>query len=133
MSSSYYSFTLSNSSSVLFVLLFRQLTYSTTRYGIYEVVTAELKKTNGKFLLSFFIAFNCNQFPILTATIVDDSFYYHMRLNTNYRALPSTVMQFGYVQIRHDIDNSFCCLNKPMTVHDSFSVSSFSKNRLQPR
>ena len=25
-----------------------QLTYSTTRYGLYEVVSAELKKTNGK-------------------------------------------------------------------------------------
>mgnify|MGYP000064297978 CR=1 FL=1 len=38
---------------VLFVLLFCQLTYSTTRYGLYEVVTAELKKTNGKLLLYY--------------------------------------------------------------------------------
>ena len=27
-----------------------QLTYSTTRYGLYEVVTSELKNTNGKLL-----------------------------------------------------------------------------------
>lgn len=76
---------------------------------------------------------------IQTVMMVDDSFNYCTRFNTNYRALLSTII--GYHQLSYSLDmfkfdtvvddNFFFRLNE--RVNDSFSVGSFAKDGLKPK
>ena len=72
-----------------------------------------------------------------TVMIVDDSFNYHARLNTNYHALSSTIINYDQLSRGLDVfkfhmivDDSFLRLIGRMIVHDSFSVSGFAQNGL---
>ena len=61
--------------------------------------------------------------------IVDDSFNYHARLNTNYHRLSCSLDMCKFNMI---VDDSFYRLNERMIVYDSFSANGLVKNGLKP-
>ena len=71
---------------------------------------------------------------VQTVMIVDDSFDYQARLNTNYHALSSTIIDYHQLSYSLDIfkfdiifDDSFCHLNERMILNDIFRSTALPK------